>query len=188
VICIGSFQKDGVGWGEGLEPKLIKGPDIFLETVRRLSMSYPIFVLLTGPARGYIKRGLEASGIPYRHDYIRDFNELPSYYHCLDLYLVTSREEGGPKALPECMATGVPLISTRVGMAPDIIKHGVNGLLANSEDADGLAEAASRLIEDVDLRCRIVENALKTVQEYDWSLVSQRYYKNVYAPILRQGN
>ena len=186
AICIGSFQKDGVGWGEGLEAKLIKGPDIFLEVVRRLSQTYPIFVLLTGPARGYVKKGLETAGIPYHHEYIKNFDELPSYYHCLDLYLVTSREEGGPKALPECMATGVPLVSTRVGMAPDIIKNGDNGLLVDVEDVDSLVRAATRLIEDAGLRHKVAKKALRTVQAYDWSVSAQAHYEKVYAGLLQQ--
>jgi len=188
AICIGSFQKDGVGWGEGLEPKLIKGPDVFVETVTRLSKNYPLFVLLTGPARGYVKRRLEAAGIPYRHDYVSDFGELPSYYHCLDLYLITSREEGGPKALLECMATGVPLVSTRVGMVADVLEDGVNGLVVDVEDVDGLLRGAVRMIEHVDFRRRAVDCGLRTVREYDWSAIVPRYYEQVYAPLLEQRN
>ena len=98
-IIIGSFQKDGVGWGEGLKPKLVKGPDIFLKVIQNISKTLPIFVLLTGPARGYVKRGLEKMEIPYRHDYLQNYYDIVDYYNALDLYLVTSREEGGPKAI-----------------------------------------------------------------------------------------
>ncbi|HEB79886.1 MAG TPA: hypothetical protein ENI79_05380, partial [Rhodospirillales bacterium] len=41
-LCIGSFQKDGVGWGQGLEPKLIKGPDVFVEAAVRLARNFPV--------------------------------------------------------------------------------------------------------------------------------------------------
>ena len=45
----------GVGWGDGLEPKLIKGPDVLLQTVALLRQRIPeLFVLLSGPARGYV--------------------------------------------------------------------------------------------------------------------------------------
>ena len=54
-IAIGSFQKDGVGWGDGMEPKPIKGPDLFVAAVERIAREHPVFVLLTGPARGYVK-------------------------------------------------------------------------------------------------------------------------------------
>ena len=117
AVCVGSFQKDGNGWGEGLEPKLVKGPDVLLDVVGGLTKRHPVFVLLLGPARGYVRRGLTARGIPFRHAYLRDYPAIAPYYHALDLYLVTSRDEGGPKTVLEAMASGVPVVSTRVGMA-----------------------------------------------------------------------
>ena len=186
AVCIGSFQKDGNGWGEGLEPKLMKGPDIFVEAVCRLADSYPVFVLLTGPARGYVKSRLSEHGIPYRHVYVSDYGRICEYYNCLDLYLVTSREEGGPKALTESMATGVPLVSTRVGMAPDMIEHGVNGWLADVEDTEGIVECAAQAIENSDLRRSIVEAALQTVGAFDWHVIASRYCQEVYVPLLER--
>ena len=117
-ICIGSFQKDGVGWGEGNEPKYIKGPDIFVESIARLAKEVPVFVLLTGPARGYVRAGLERVGVSYHHVHASVYRELVDCFHALDLYLVTSREEGGPMALMESMATGVPVVSTRAIGSP----------------------------------------------------------------------
>ena len=74
AFVVGSFQKDGVGWGEGLEPKLVKGPDVLVARARapRAPEVPELFVLLTGPARGYVRRELERLGIPYRHVLARD--------------------------------------------------------------------------------------------------------------------
>ena len=180
TLCIGSFQKDGHGWGEGMEPKLIKGPDLFLEVVRKLARRYRVYVLLTGPARGFVKRGLEALGVPYRHDYLSDHAQIVPYYHCLDLYLVTSRDEGGPLSVLESMATGVPVVSSRVGMAADLLINGENGYLVDVEDVEGLTEAAARLLEGPALRQRCVEHGLETITGYDWPLVARQYYERVY--------
>jgi glycosyltransferase involved in cell wall biosynthesis len=54
--------------------------------------------------------------------------------------LVTSRDEGGPRAVLEAMAVGVPLVTTRVGQAMDLVRHGQNGWLVEVEDVDGLVE------------------------------------------------
>jgi glycosyltransferase involved in cell wall biosynthesis len=143
AFVIGSFQKDGNGWGEGLEPKLIKGPDIFIQTSEALKSSIPeIFVLLTGPSRGYVKTGLERLGIPYKHMFLKDYQDVGRLFPALDLYLVTARQEGGPKAVLESMASGVPLVTTRVGQARDIVLHGQNGWMVDVEDVDGLAHWA----------------------------------------------
>ncbi|HUE88004.1 MAG TPA: glycosyltransferase family 4 protein [Vicinamibacterales bacterium] len=184
AVCLGSFQKDGQGWQAGLSPKLEKGPDIFLNVVQRLSRHYPLFVLLTGPARGYVSRGLDALGVPYRHDFVHDLRRLPDYYGCLDVYVVTSREEGGPQSVLEAMATGVPLVSTRMGMAADVIQHGYNGLLAESEDVETLAELVSRLVETPGLRTELSEQGVESIRPYDWETIAARYYHELYRPLL----
>jgi glycosyltransferase involved in cell wall biosynthesis len=140
----GSLQKDGVGWEEGLEPKLIKGPDTLLEALERLREAVPdLHVLLTGPARGFVRAGLERLGIPYRHVLLSDLDAVADAYAALDVCLVTSRDEGGPKAVLESMATGVPLVSTRVGQAADLVRHGENGFLVDMGDANALAVCAA---------------------------------------------
>ena len=140
AFVVGSFQKDGVGWEEGLEPKLIKGPDVFLSTIEKLKKDVgDLFVLLSGPSRGYVKRGLEKMQVPYKHMYIKSYPDVAKLFQTLDVYLVASRQEGGPKAILESMASGVPLVTTRVGQAMDMVKHGENGWMADVEDSESLA-------------------------------------------------
>ena len=146
AFVVGSFQKDGVGWGEGLEPKLIKGPDILVAALERLRAQTPeLYVLLTGPARGYVRRELERLAIPHRHVRPRARGELGGAYRALDVYLVSSRQEGGPKSVLEAMASGVPIVSTRVGQAQELVEHGRNGWLVDVEDAEGLAGHAAEV-------------------------------------------
>ncbi len=151
-IIIGSFQKDGVGWGEGLEPKLIKGPDIFCKVARKIHEKLDIHIFLTGPARGYVKKKLEEYKIPYTHIYMQNYKEMVDCYNILDLYIITSRVEGGPLALLECMATGVPIITTKVGMAPYLIKNELNGLMSNINDIDQLFLNSIKILKNMDLR------------------------------------
>ncbi len=139
-FVIGSFQKDGEGWEEGLEPKFIKGPDVFLAALDLLKRDVKdIYVLLSAPARGYVKRGLEKMNIPYKHVMIGSYPEVAQLFQALDVYLVASRQEGGPKSILESMSSGVPIISTRVGQAMDLIRHGENGWMLDVEDVDELA-------------------------------------------------
>ncbi len=176
-VVIGSFQKDGVGWGDGLEPKLIKGPDILIETIVRLKSFNPL-VLLTGPARGYVKQNLEKYGIEYKHIYLKNFQDLPKMYHALDLYLITSRLEGGPKALLEAWASGVPVVSTKVGMVLDIAIDQKNILVAT--DSRGLSMTAQYLLKDREARDRLISDAVTTVPSFDWQVIARRYYESLY--------
>lgn len=183
-IIIGSFQKDGVGWGEGMEPKLVKGPDIFCEVVRKLKNKYDIHIFLTGPARGYVKNKLKEYQIPYTHIFLENYLDIVDCYNTLDLYLVTSRAEGGPKALLECMATGVPLVTTNVGMVPYLIKNEINALKTDINNIDKLYQYSIDIIKNDDLREKLVNNALKTLKEYSWQKVAIQYYKKIYKPLL----
>jgi glycosyltransferase involved in cell wall biosynthesis len=143
AFVVGSFQKDGVGWDEGLEPKLIKGPDVLVEALSRMRPAIPeLHVLLTGPARGFVRRALDDLGIPYVHSLAGSRAELATAYRAVDVCVVPARQEGGPKSVLEAMASGVPLVTTRVGQAPDLVEDGVNGWLVDVEDADALAARA----------------------------------------------
>jgi glycosyltransferase involved in cell wall biosynthesis len=149
AFVVGSFQKDGLGWGHGLEPKWIKGPDILVEALVELDRRVDdLVVLLTGPSRGFVRTGLDAAGVRHFHRLLPDRSGLLDAYHSLDAYAVASRQEGGPKSILESMATGTAIVSTRAGQANDLVTDGVNGLLVDIEDAAALAAALERIHDD----------------------------------------
>lgn len=165
AVVIGSFQKDGNGWGEGFEPKRIKGPDIFLKALSILKERIKnIFVLLTGPARGFVKKGLADLGIPYTHHFIKKYSQISNYYDTIDLYLVTSREEGGPKAVLESMSSGVPLVTTRVGQAMDLVMHKKNAWITEVDDYEGIAEWAFYVLSHPSEVRDVLYHARKTAE------------------------
>src|SRR5439155_20781135 len=142
AFVVGSFVKDGVGLGDGSDPKFVKGPDTLVAVLARLRDAIPeLVVLLTGPARGYVRRELESRRVVSRHALLGTRAELGRAYHALDVSVVTSRQEGGPKAVLESLAAGIPLVTTRVGQAPELVSDGENGLLADVDDEDALIAA-----------------------------------------------
>ena len=122
---IGSFQRDTEGNGikDGVFlPKLEKGPDIFCEIVEEMYFRNPkVTVLLAGWRRQYVIEQLESKGIPYHYFEMIPLEELNEFYNCLDLYLVSSRVEGGPRAITEGSLAKIPIISTDVGVASSIL-------------------------------------------------------------------
>jgi len=189
AFVIGSFQKDGKGWGDSLEPKLIKGPDVFLQVIERVTAQAPnVWVLLTAPAREYVKAGLDRLSVPYVHDILDEYHAIVRYYQALDLYLITSRSEGGPKSLLESWATGVPVVSTRMGMPADLIRHGENGLLAEIDDVDSLVAHTLGLLRDEAERARLAAQAHQDVAAYDWDRIAGRYWNELYRPLMPRRN
>jgi glycosyltransferase involved in cell wall biosynthesis len=175
AFVLGSFQKDGIGWGEGFEPKLIKGPDALVALAERVHTDLPeLVVLLTGPARGFVRRGLERVGVPSVHVRLGS-RELPRAYHALDVYVVSSRQEGGPKPALEAMAAGVPLVTTRVGQTQELLRDGENGLIVDVEDVDELAAGVMRVHDHSGLRLRMRAGGRATAEELAEELLDARW-------------
>jgi glycosyltransferase involved in cell wall biosynthesis len=189
AYVVGSFQKDGIGLDEGLEPKLVKGPDVFVAVVARVREQVPeLTVLLTGPARGYVRRELERRRIPHVHILARSRGELARAYHALDTYVVASRQEGGPKAALESMAAGVPLVTTRVGQARELVVEGRNGLLCDVADVEALAGAVMRLAEDGALRETLRVAGRLTAEEHALERLDPAWGKLLEGFVSRSGS
>jgi glycosyltransferase involved in cell wall biosynthesis len=72
-----------------------------------------------------------------------------------DIFVLPSHAEGQPMAIIEAMASGLPVVATRVGAVPDMIRDDVEGLLVAPEAPDELADALGRLAVDPELRRRL---------------------------------
>ena len=177
AFVVGSFQKDGVGWGDGSEPKTIKGPDVLLAVVERLRDRVPeLEVLVTGPSRGYVLAGLARLGVRHRHVLLPSVEAVAEAYAAIDACLVTSRDEGGPRAALEAMATGVPLVTTRVGQAADLVRHGENGWLAEIDDVEGLVEATARVASaPAEELSRVLREGRATAEENSYDALRPRW-------------
>ena len=80
-----------------------------------------LHVLLAGKRRQYIISKLIENDIDFTYFEMASNKKLNELYNSLDLYIVTSRFEGGPQAIFECALTKTPIISTNVGVAPEIL-------------------------------------------------------------------
>jgi len=174
-IVVGSFQKDGKGWLEGLDPKYEKGPDIFCNIITALAKEFSLHVLLTGPSRGYVKSKLESAGVSYTHRFLDSPDELPPYYHACDFYLMCSREEGGPKSVPESLACGIPLIATRTGLARDVESKLKIGWFADIDDEENLIALARNVILDKARRKLYRDNAILLAETYSFNRVGKAH-------------
>ncbi len=177
AFVVGSFQKDGVGLGDGLEPKLVKGPDVLVEA---LALAHErlgnLVVVLTGLARGYVRRGLEERGVRHVHLLAPDRDALARTYQALDAYVVPSRQEGGPKGVLESLASGVPLVTTRVGQAVDLVQDGENGLLVDVDDVEALAAGVVRIAGDPGLVAAFRSAGRATAEATSYAALAPRWW------------
>jgi glycosyltransferase involved in cell wall biosynthesis len=73
--------------------------------------------------------------------------------------------DGIPNVILEAMAMELPVVSTNHSGIPEVVQHGVTGLLVSPADEAALAEAIAKLLEDADLRRRLGRNGRQTVAE-----------------------
>lgn len=175
AMVVGSFQKDGAGWCDGDVPKLQKGPDVFAKVAARLAERHRVVALIPGPARGYVERELQTAGVPFHAEGFVPREALRDRYLACDLYLMTGREEGGPAALLESLACGVPFVGHRSGMAPEVITEGVTGYLADIDDVEELVRKADRLLCHAGLRNDFANAGVPVARSYAWSRIAPRY-------------
>ena len=101
-----------------------------------------------------------------------------------DVFLMSSISEGIPLTVIEAMAARRPVVSTAVGGLPELIEHGVSGMLAPSGDASSLAASLVQLYQNADLRNQMAEVAVGRAQE-KFSLQGMlNSYRDVYYNVL----
>jgi glycosyltransferase involved in cell wall biosynthesis len=130
VYLLGSFQRDteGAGIQSGVFlPKLEKGPDLFVDAVIKYrdqhlasASGMRVEVVLAGWRRQYVMKRLDEAGIKHYYFELPSQETLNELYQTLDVYLVTSRCEGGPQALIECALTKTHVVSRNVGIAKQV--------------------------------------------------------------------
>lgn len=110
--------------------------------------------------------------------------QLPAIYQNAMAFVLSSEEEGLGIVLQEAMACGLPVVSTACGGPETIIEHGRNGLLVPVGDADALAGAMRRLVEDADGRRRMSLAALERARSEFTIEAATRPFLEAYDRIL----
>jgi glycosyltransferase involved in cell wall biosynthesis len=162
---IGSFQRDSLG-ADLSQPKWQKGPDTLVKILQNTSIPRDQWCLIVaGPRRHWLIKQCEELGIPYvfvgempksGQDDVQintlSREQMALLYNLVDIYIVSSKMEGGPKAIMEAALCQTPVISTKVGLAPDMLVKGslydgvdvgtalLEQLLGNKDSRDMLSQ------------------------------------------------
>jgi len=96
---------------------------------------------------------------------------IADLYRSASVVLNPSRVDNTPNSLLEAMASGVPIVSTRVGGVPFMVEDGVTALLVPPEDPEALGEATLRVLRDPLLAERLRRAGLDAVQAFSWTRV-----------------
>ena len=113
-------------------------------------------------------------GISEKVHFLGSQSNVYPYLNEADVFLLPSRYEGMPMTIIEAMGTGLPVVAANVGGVPDMIEHGVSGMLTTSEP-ESVAAAVKALLEDQSLREKLGTNAKKDSKRFSAEFMAEEY-------------
>jgi hypothetical protein len=137
--------------------------------------------LLQGAGWSKYNEVLEELGVEYEILEYSSKNESDLFFDQIDIFLCTSDYEGGPLPVLEALSFGIPVISTKVGLAYEAISKG-GGILVDKGDVIQIANSLIRLLKDDSLRKDLGKEAKKISGVFEWKNFTDQYsslYKNI---------
>jgi len=157
-----------VGW---LIP--IKGVTYLVSAMARILEQHPKSLLVLvgkGDDKGNeeinLKEQVERAGLADKVRFLGWRSDVDEIMGCFDIFVLPSLNEGMGRVLVEAMAAGLPIVASRVGGIPDLVKDGQNGLLVPPVDTPALENAISALLEDKKKRKRMGKAGKKMCRPY----------------------
>jgi glycosyltransferase involved in cell wall biosynthesis len=156
-----------------------KGLDILVESLGELkSLPWKLTLIGDGPQRAALQRLAIERGIDDRLEFTGwlDRAALMKYYYASNLFVFPSRHEGMPNAILEAMASGLPVIASRIAGNEELVLPEKTGFLVPPQDAGGLREALETLLVDPERRKQMGLASRQRVEaNYTWEQVAREY-------------
>jgi glycosyltransferase involved in cell wall biosynthesis len=166
---------------------LQKGFEYLLRAARELCKTFPdlkIVIAGEGPDRNAIEEIIEQYGLQSSVVLAGQQSNMPAVYAAMDIFVLPSLNEGLPMTVLEAMAASKPVIATRVGAIPSVIRDGENGLLVAPKDSEGLRNAVASLLNDPERRRRLGDQAHAWVSQNYTSEAMALKYREMYEEVL----
>ena len=145
----------------------------YLISAMKLVRDVDLLVVGDGPDRDRLER----MALGLRVEFVGQIapDRIYQYLMQAKILILPSLYEGMPNVILEAMAVGVPVIATRVGGIPDLVKDGETGLLVEPGSVDELTQGIKKLIEDDDLRKKLANNSFEEAKKYTWGRVVEEF-------------
>ena len=152
-----------------------KGQDDVVEAALAIAVERPepMFVMVgfaeDAELQQRLRQKIAVFGLSDRIRFLGNRDDMASVYAALDLVVAPSRWEGFGMMLIEAMAAGRPIVATRVGAIPEIVRDGRTGVLVEPRDAQALARAITGMLDDPQRRIAMGEAGRLESIRYGWS-------------------
>jgi sugar transferase (PEP-CTERM/EpsH1 system associated) len=156
-------------------PTLVRA---FIELCRLApdSTGLRLIIVGDGPARAECQAMIDAAGLTRQALFPGDRSDTPDWLRTFDVFALSSKGEGISNTILEAMATGLPIVATRVGGTPELVEEGENGLMWTPGDADSLVDILAEYVGDPDRRRREGLTARSRVERrFSWPVAAAAY-------------
>jgi glycosyltransferase involved in cell wall biosynthesis len=174
-----------VGAAGRLSPE--KGFELLVEAARRVCAhraSVGFILFGEGKLRSRLAALIQAAGLTDRFHLAGFRADLDGLLPCLDVLVLSSYSEGLPNVVLEACAARVPVVATAVGGTPEVVDHGVNGLLIAPGDTAGLAAALDELLASPERRRDLGDRGRRKVTAQFTFPAQARKYEHLFDAVL----
>jgi glycosyltransferase involved in cell wall biosynthesis len=165
---------------------LLKHVELCIQSVRQLvdqgNTNLTLLVGGSGPEEQRLKKLAESLGL---QEYVRFLGFVPEpevgrYFSLADVFVFPSILETFGVVLAQAMAAGVPVVAANSSAVPEVVQHGVTGLLAAPLDVEAMTRNIALLLRDAELRTRLGKQARQVAERcYDWDKIAIQYEENL---------
>ncbi|MDB4670835.1 glycosyltransferase [Mariniblastus sp.] len=169
IACVGTLHE-------------VKGQSYLIEACKILNdrqVGFCCHLVGDGPDRVELERQVISLGLEGKlifhgscdEEQVKDILSGMDVLVCPSVLARDGRREGIPVVIMEAMSCGIPCVASDISGIPEIVRHGVNGLLTPCGDSGAIADSIMQLLKDSDLRQQFSKSAVETVEaEYELSL------------------
>lgn len=150
-----------------------------ISMVIKESSDVKLIIIGDGPERTYMEDLVKSLGLSgnIKFEGFVPYHKVPQYLAESSVFILPSRAEGTPNALLQAMAAGLPIIATKVGGIPELVKDRVEGFLIPPNDVHSLAKAIITLTTDRELAKKFGSNARKKAEMFRTENIVKEYVK-----------
>ncbi|MHA1797737.1 MAG: glycosyltransferase family 4 protein [Candidatus Helarchaeota archaeon] len=176
-----------------------KGFEYLIKSMREIKIKFPyskLIIIGKGPLDIKLKELVSNLKLGKNVFFLGEVNgdDIPFYYKNSNVFVLPSiidkngDTEGLGIVLLEAMASGIPIIGTKVGGIPDIIFDGTNGILVEQKNSKSLAKAILKILSNENLSKKFTRNGLKIIKDaFQWKEISLKTI-NSYIEVLKKHN
>jgi sugar transferase (PEP-CTERM/EpsH1 system associated) len=188
------FGQNDVLIGTVGRPMKVKNHQLMIRALKRLrEQGYPVHFAIVGdtPLRS-LKDELvalaQSLGVADRVHFLGFQSDVPGYLNMFDIFVLPSLSEGCSNVIQEAMATGLPIVASRVGGNPELVQDGETGLLFESNSVEALARALQTLLDDPQKAQALGNRALQRAREAFSLEKMVENYEALYYRLLKEKN